>query len=79
VPDDRERIAADDLGKADERGPRVIVMVLDDPHRPGPQHVDDAVDQRLLRLAHSGRRRQLDLDPLGGISTDRMRRIERRI
>jgi hypothetical protein len=46
--DDRERIAADHFGKADESGAGVLVVVLHDPHRPGPKDIDRTVEQCLL-------------------------------
>src|SRR5262249_46296446 len=46
--DNEERIAANDFGKTHESGIAVHVVVLHDPHRPGPQHLDHAVEQCLL-------------------------------
>ncbi len=77
--DDRERVAADDFGKADERRTGMVAMVLHNPHWAGPYHVDRTVDQRLLGFASAGRRQQIDLQPFGLISPDRMRRIKRRV
>ena len=79
VPDQRKRIAADHLGEFDERRIRVLVMVLHDPDRAHPQHVDLAGGERRLGLARSGRRQQLDLQPLGGVGAGRVRRVERRV
>jgi hypothetical protein len=79
VADQRKRVAADHLGEFDERRIRVLVVVLHDPDRPHPQHVDFAGGKRRLGLPRSGRRQQLDLEPFGGISAGRVRRIERRV
>ena len=45
---DRERVAADDLGEADERRAGVVVVVLHDPHRACPDDFGSTVEQRLL-------------------------------
>src|SRR6267378_1111596 len=41
--------------------------------------LDGTVEQCLLRPPHSRRRRRLDFQSLGGVGSDRMRRIERRV
>ena len=37
IADNRERIAADDLGKADKRRIAIVVVMLHDPHRARPR------------------------------------------
>jgi hypothetical protein len=58
LADDRERIAADDLCKADEHRVGVLVVVLHDPHRPGPEHLDRAVEQGRPLCQSDTRQRQ---------------------
>jgi hypothetical protein len=75
--DNGERIAADDFGKADESGIGVHVVVLHEPHRPCPEDFDNAVEQCLLGQSARGDRNSSTVSPLGGISADRVRGIER--
>ena len=79
MADDRERITTDDLGKADERRAGVVVVVLHDPHRPGPQHLDSTIEQRPLGQSGTRRRQKLYCQTFGGVGADYVRGIERRL
>jgi hypothetical protein len=71
--DDRKRIPADNFRKADEPRVGVLVMVLHDPHRPGPQHFDRAVEQRLLSQSDTWRGQKFYCQPFCTIGADCMR------
>src|SRR5262249_32831254 len=74
-----ERVAGDDLAKADERRGWVKVAGLHDPHRPTPGNVDRVVEEGRYAVTRIGRVDQFDLDPLAGIKPERLGGVERRV
>jgi hypothetical protein len=48
LADDRERITQTTSAKQTSGAELVLVVVLDDPHRPRPEHLDRAVEQGAL-------------------------------
>src|SRR5262245_65774973 len=67
-----ERVAGDDLAKADERRAWLKVVGLHDPHRPTPGNVDRVVEESRYAVTRIGRGDQFDLDTLAGIKPERL-------
>src|SRR5215468_12629565 len=74
-----ERVAGDDLAKADERRAWLKVVGLHDPHRPAPGNVDRVVEESRHAVTRTGRVDQFDLDTLAGIEPERVGGVERRV
>src|SRR5215831_17063672 len=77
--DQIERVACDDLAKADERRGWLQVAGLHDPHRPTPGNVDRVVEESRYAVTRIGRVDQFDLDTLAGIKPERVGGVERRV
>src|SRR5215813_10534600 len=74
-----ERVACDDLAKADERRAWLQVLGLHDPHRPTPGDVDRVSEESRYAVTRNGRVDQFDLDTLAGIKPERVRGVEWRV
>src|SRR5215813_9050149 len=74
-----ERVAGDDLAKADERRAWLKVVGLHDPHRPTPGNVDRVIKESRYAVTRIGRVDQFDLDTLAGIEPERVGGVERRV
>src|SRR5215468_8697118 len=77
--DQIERVASDDLAKADERRTRLQVVGFHDPHRPAPGNVDRVVEESRHAVTRTGRVDQFDLDAFAGIKSERLGGVERRV